>query len=187
MSGCGEGGCGSCGCCGDEPEEYQVWAGLDRIPAFEVVGVSRVISGGEGAAEEISALWEMFIKEHSSKIEIHQDDVVYAVYSDYAGDHTQSYRLTVGYRVFEDTDITVSEGMYCVEVIEDEYGLVNTRGKQPEALMDAWTSIWESDLDRCFKTDFEVYSPNFYEEGLHEALVAVGVKVPPMEEGAEEE
>ncbi len=188
MSGCGDDGCGSCGCCGDQPEEYQVWAGVDRIPTFEVVGVSAKISGSEGGAEEINALWETFFKDLvGSKIESRQDDVVYAVYSDYEGDHTKPFRLTIGYKIFEDTDKPTPDGMHSVQVIEDEYGLVSTRGKQPEALMEGWKSIWQSDLNRNFKTDFEVYGPNFFEEGLHEALVAVGVTIPPMEEGAEEE
>jgi predicted transcriptional regulator YdeE len=183
MSGCGDGGCGPCGCCGDEPEEYQVWAGIDNIPTFEVIGISSVIK----AEEDINALWDAFFKgKVGAKIEGCEDDVVYAVYSDYEGDHTQPFRLTIGYRTSENVDKPAPEGMHSVYVVEDEYGLVSTRGKQPEALMDGWKSIWQSDLERNYKTDFEVYGPNFFEEGMHEAMIAVGVTISPLEEGEAE-
>lgn len=171
--------CKSCGCCGAEQKVYQAFAGVDHISAFEVVGVSCVISGGgEDAAEEINALWETFFKEQvESKIESRQDDVIYAVYSDYEGDYTKPYRLTIGYKVPEDAGKELPEEFYRVEVKEEDYALISTGGEQPKALLEAWKTVWQSDLDRCYKTDFEVYGSKFFEEGVHEVLVAVGVNV----------
>ncbi len=180
MSGCSDSGCGSCGCsCGDMSDEYQVWAGLDRIPNFEVVGISSVIN----AVEDINALWEEFFKQNvGSKIDMREDEVIYAVYSDYEGDHTKPFRLTIGYKIFEDMNKEVPEGLHSVEVQEGDYGLVSTRGKQPDALVEAWSSIWQSDLERSYKTDFEVYSPEAFKDGLHEAMIAVGVDIIGLEE-----
>ena len=33
-----------------------------------------------------------------------------------------------------------------------------------------------ADLEREFKTDFEVYGPRFFEDGLHEVLVHIGIR-----------
>ena len=49
-------------------------------------------------------------------------------------------------------------------------------GDQPKALIETWEAIWSSDLDREFKTDFEVYGPRFFEDGLHEVLVHIGIQ-----------
>jgi|GEM_PF-503709 len=176
MSGC-SGGCGSCGGCG-EPQEYKTWAGVDRIPAFEIEGVSSMISGGDDAVKDIDALWEEFFGQQDGlKAEDCTDDAIYAVYSDYEGDYTQSYRLTIGYKASAQDGKELPENMHRVQVKEDNYGLMSTAGKQPEMLKEAWTSIWQSDFDRRYKTDFEVYSPQFTEGGVHEALIAVGVNV----------
>jgi len=106
------------------------------------------------------------------------DDVIYAVYSDYEGDHTKPYRLTLGYRMKTDFEPSGDLGtLHHVHVEDGDYALMSAAGEQPKALMETWTAIWQSDLDRSFKTDFEVYGQRFFEEGVHEVLVAVGVKL----------
>ena len=171
MSGCGcdSNGCGSeeeagcgCGCGGCQPEgDYQVFAGLDHVPAFKVVGVSAVISGPKKAADEINALWEEFFSQQvGSKLKVNEQDPIMAVYSDYEGDHTKPYRLTIGYEIAEDAEVPT--GMHGVDIKEDDYALMRAGGEQPKVLMDTWRTIWQSDLDRHFGTDFEVYGPRFF-------------------------
>lgn len=152
---------------------YEVKAGLVEVEAFDVVGVS-VITDNERGTEDINALWERFFKDSvgqavSNKI----NDVIYAVYSDYQGDHTKPYRLTIGYRV---SDPKTPEQMHRIRVKAGEYAMMSAAGKQPEALLETWTAIWSSDLEREFATDFEVYGPRFFEDGVNEVLVHVGVK-----------
>lgn len=156
--------------------DYEVKAGLELLPAFDVVGLSAVISGNENATEEINALWESFFeKQIGQNVSSRVDDIIYAVYSDYEGDHTKPYRLTIGYKV--EGKQQVSDHLHSVYVQEANYALMSAGGEQPKALIDTWVAIWQSDLDRCYKTDFEVYGPRFFEEGVHEVLVAVGVIV----------
>ncbi len=157
--------------------DYEVKAGLERIEAFGVVGLSAVISGRDAAAEEINALWERFFQESVGQlVEGRVDDVIYAVYSDYEGDHTQPYRLTIGYKVGGD-EPEIAGHLHHVRVRTADYAMMSAAGEQPTALIETWTAIWQSDLDRCFETDFEVYGQRFFEEGVHEVLVAVGVRV----------
>ena len=157
-------------------ENYEVKAGLDQIEAFSVVGLSAQISGNENASEEINALWQRFFEQSiGQKVENRVDDVIYAVYSDYEGDHTQPYRLTVGYKI--DGDPQEGSDLYHVEVKSADYAMMGAQGEQPKALIETWTAVWQSDLDRRFETDFEVYGQRFFEEGVHEILVCVGVNV----------
>ena len=153
--------------------EYQVKAAMDNIKAFDVVGVS-VMTDSEKATDDINALWERFFKESIGQAVTHkQSDVIYAVYSDYEGDHTKPYRLTIGYRV---TDAATGEGLHHVNVEAGEYAILSAAGAQPQALIETWKSVWESDLEREYTTDFEVYGPRFFEEGVNEVLVHIGVK-----------
>ncbi len=157
-------------------EEYEVKAGLETIEAFSVVGISKIISGNENASEEINGLWEAFFKQSvGQSVDNRVDDIIYAVYSDYEGDHTKPYRLTIGYKIKGEPILNAE--LHHVQVQKCDYALMSAAGEQPKALIDTWTAIWQSDLDRCFKTDFEVYGQRFFEDGVHEVLVAVGVNI----------
>ena len=160
---------------GQTAEQYDVKAGLDRIEGFPVVGLSAVTSGNENASEEINALWEDFFKRSIGQdVPNRVDNVIYAVYSDYEGDHTQPYRLTLGYKV---TEGAVADHLHKIDVKTADYAMMGAAGEQPKALIETWTAVWQSDLDRRFETDFEVYGQRFFEEGVHEVLVCVGVNV----------
>lgn len=177
MSGC-SGSCGSCGGgCGVPEGDYQIFAGVDRIPGFKVVGVSAVISGGEAASADIEALWkEFFARKISDNIEVADNDAIMAVYSEYEGkDRTKPYRLTIGYELSEGQE--VPDGLFGVDIQEDEYALIRAGGEQPKVMNEAWETIKDSDLKCCFRTDFEVYGPDFPEEDEHEVLIAVGIDV----------
>lgn len=157
-------------------QNYEVKAGLEDLAAFDVVGISAKISGHENASEEINALWERFFKESvGQRVQNRVDDVIYAVYSDYEGDHTKPYRLTIGYKIKGEPNL--GQSLAQVQVKAASYAMMSAAGEQPKALIEAWTAIWQSDLERCFETDFEVYGARFFEEGVHEILVAVGVKI----------
>ena len=92
------------------------------------------------------------------------------------GGAAQPYSLTIGCRIRPDADIALVEGLSSVYVENGDYMVFAAQGPQPKALTDTWQAIWKSDLKRAFKTDVEIYGPRFFEEGLHEILVCVGVK-----------
>ncbi len=163
--------------------DYQIKAGIDNIAAFTVAGVS-IITSNETAAEDINALWELFFTEQIGvKLEEHRpDDTIYAVYSDYEGDHTKPYRYTIGYRVSEPADkngngdASLPKELHYVKCNEGEYAALTASGPQPQSIIETWTAIWESDMPRAFNTDFEIYGPRFFEEGINEALIYIGLK-----------
>ncbi len=157
--------------------EYEVKAGLNHVEAFSVIGVSQVITGGpDGASEQINQLWQTFFERQIGQALPQRDgEIIYAVYSDYEGDYTKPYRLTIGYKMLG--DVSIPQELHHVRVESADYAMMNAAGEQPKALIETWTAIWQSDLSRRYKTDFEVYGPNFFKEGLHEILVSVGVNV----------
>ncbi|MGH1404666.1 MAG: GyrI-like domain-containing protein [Alphaproteobacteria bacterium] len=157
-------------------QEYEVKAGLEKLDPFDILGISAIIKDRDTASETINALWQKFFEQSVGQmIENRVDDVIYAVYSDYEGDHTKPYRITIGYKV-ENTD-QLSESFHHVQVKQANYAMMSAAGEQPKALLETWEAIWQSDLDRCFETDFEVYGRRFFEDGVHEVLVAIGVNL----------
>lgn len=156
--------------------EYEVKAGLEKLAAFDVVGISVRITDRDSASEQINALWERFFKESVGQgVANKVDDVIYAVYSDYEGDYTDPYRITIGYKV--EVGFEVPGALHHVQVQSADYAMMSAAGEQPKALIETWEAIWQSDLDRLYQTDFEVYGQRFFEDGVHEVLVAIGVRV----------
>lgn len=152
---------------------YEVRAGLAEVKAFDVVGLS-IITDNESGADDINALWERFFKDNIGQQILNKtDNTIYAVYSDYEGDHEAPYRLTIGYRV---NDQNTPIGMHHVSVKPQEYAVMSATGKQPKALIEIWEAIWSSDIERSYITDFELYGPRFFEQGVNEVLVHIGVK-----------
>lgn len=157
-----------------QPESCEIRAGLAEVEGFTVSGIS-IVTDHEKAADDINRLWERFFEESiGTKIPEKADDVIYAVYSDYQGGHEDPYRLTVGYRLAQDAPANTD--FHQISVKSGPYGVMSAAGPQPQKLIETWEAIWSGDLDRAFATDFEVYGPRFFQEGVNEVLVHVGLK-----------
>ena len=158
-------------------QDYEVKAGLAEVNSFTVVGIS-IMTDRSKATQDINALWEAFFSQQiGQKITAKTDDFIYAVYSDYEGDYEKPYRYTIGYRVEDDRDVeTATDTQLNAVTIQDQsYAVMSATGKQPDALIETWTAIWASDLERTYKTDFELYGERFFEDGVNEVLIHVGV------------
>jgi predicted transcriptional regulator YdeE len=149
-----------------------------ELGGFNVVGITtRTTNAGGQAAADINALWLRFFEEAVGEAIPHKDGkAIYALYHDYEGDHEKPYSLTIGCRV-ESTDFAMPEGMTSQFVPKADYAVFAAAGEQPKALLDTWQSVWKSDLPRSYDCDVEIYGPRFFEEGLHEILVCIGVKL----------
>jgi len=155
-------------------QQYEVKAGFEQIEAMTIAGLS-IMTDNEKGAEDINALWERFFQDQvGQKLEtIKENDFIYAIYSDYEGDHTQPYRFTLGYKI-KDGETAPNE-FHSLTTETADYAMLAAAGEQPKALIEAWTSIWQSDLDRRFQTDMEIYGPRFFEDGVNEVLIAIGI------------
>lgn len=168
-------------------QQYEIRAGLAEVQAFDVVGIS-IVTDASRATEDINALWERFFTESvGQQILDKTDDAIYAVYSDYQGDHEAPYRLTIGYRIPNPNEKKLTEkdnapiplpfpDAHYVKCRGGEYAVMSAAGEQPKALLETWEAIWSSDLERSYATDFELYGPRFFEMGVNEVLIHVGVK-----------
>ena len=157
--------------------QQNIAADTAEMGGFRVVGLTiRTTNEGDKAAEDINGLWLRFFEEAVGEaIPAKDGEAIYAIYHSYDGDHTKPYSLTIGCRVRSD-DFALPEGLDYVTVEKGDYMVFAAQGEQPKALLETWGAIWKTDLPRNFKTDVEIYGPRFFEEGVHEILVCIGVK-----------
>ena len=85
--------------------------------------------------------------------------------------------MTIGYRVSDPAqDKSLPTWVDYVKCERGEYAALSARGEQPQSLLNTWMAVWESDMPRAFQTDFEVYGARFFEEGVNEVLIYVGLR-----------
>jgi len=147
-----------------------------KVGGFKVVGLSIKTSNEEGrAVDHINALWQFFMTENIlDKLPARVDDTIYAVYSEYEGDHERPYKFSLGVRV--DEELEIPEGMDGVDIPIMTYARGKAKGEQVKALVDLWTVVWESDLARSYKVDFEVYGAAFFDPKLSQVDLYLSIE-----------
>lgn len=75
---------------------------------------------------------------------------IYAVYFNYESDYTGDFDFLIGSEKNSLNDFaTIKEGKYMMWTAENN---------SPEAVGAVWHKIWNTELDRSYESDFEVYS-----------------------------
>jgi predicted transcriptional regulator YdeE len=94
--------------------------------------------------DKILSLWEEFLR-----LNIKGD--IYAVYNNYSSDFTGDYDLHIGTeeKFTNESSVIIPAGNYHVVEVD------NT---DPQGVYHAWVEIWNSDIKRAYKADFECYS-----------------------------
>jgi len=128
------------------------------IKAFKVIGISvRTTNENGQSAKDIGELWNKFMTEGIlDKIPNKIDNKIYSIYTEYESDHTKPYTTILGCKV-ENTD-TVPNGMITKTFDGGTYTKFVTKGDLTKgAVYEEWLKIWNSDLQREYTADFEVY------------------------------
>jgi predicted transcriptional regulator YdeE len=134
------------------------------VPSFYVAGLAvrtsnSVESAGNG---KIPELWGQFMqKDPALFLPGKLGDEIYAVYTDYEGDHRGDYTCVIGYKVsFADN---LPAEVTAVEIPSGNYAILNCdQGPVTEVIPAIWRQIWalsheELNGTRSFKADFELY------------------------------
>ena len=128
------------------------------IQKFSVIGISvRTTNENGKSGEDIPALWNKFMSEGiQRKIPNKVSEDIFCIYTDYEKDHTKPYTTILGCKV-ESLDV-VPENMIGKTIESANYEELIAKGNLAEGIVyNKWLEIWNSDLDRGFTTDFEVY------------------------------
>jgi predicted transcriptional regulator YdeE len=80
---------------------------------------------------------------------------IYAVYYAYEGDYLQPFSYFIGCPVKNDAQPV--RGLEILTIPAGAYRKFTARGILPDCISFTWKKIWESDIQRTYLTDFEVY------------------------------
>jgi predicted transcriptional regulator YdeE len=128
------------------------------VEPFFVIGLAiRTTNENEQAAKDIPKLWQKFQSENLlAKIPNKTDNTIYCLYTDYEEDYTKPYTTILGCRVNDLT--TIPEGLMGKSIAGGLYTTFTVRGKLSDGIViREWTKIWNSNLQRAYTCDFEVY------------------------------
>ena len=128
------------------------------IKEFTVVGISvRTTNENGQSAKDIGELWNRFMTEGIlDKIPNKADGTIYSIYTDYESDHTKPYTTIMGCKV--DKLGTIPDGMVVKTFKGGNYTKFVSKGDLTKgAVYETWLKIWNTDLDRAYTADIEVY------------------------------
>jgi predicted transcriptional regulator YdeE len=147
-----------------------------KIEPFEIIGISTRTTNENGqATKEIAELWGRFMSENIiSKIPNKVENVVYSLYTDYKGDHTQPYTAILGCKV-EKLD-AIPNGMVGKSFDGGNYVKTTTKGDLMQGLIvNHWSKLFDMELNRTFVADFEIYGEKAQNPSDAEVDFYVGV------------
>lgn len=156
------------------------------IAPFQIIGISVRTSNQENlstsvgavgqAAIDIPALWNQFISKNVlEKIPNKISSEIYSIYTNYEGDHTQPYDTILGCKVSSLDNIP--EGMIGQAFEGGTVAKFTSKGNlEDNIIYKKWLDIWDTDLDRSFTADFEVYGQKSLDRANAEVDIFVAIK-----------
>ncbi len=126
------------------------------IPEMRIVGIELRTDNSELGIKKIGAHWQRFYADQILRqIPNRINDNIIALYTDYEADHTKPYSLILGAET-TNTD-TAPEGMVLKRIPSQKYAIFTAKGLLPQALVRKWQEIWDTNIQRKFNADFELY------------------------------
>ncbi len=117
-----------------------------------VVGVSAVTSNDDpNMVKTIGGLWEKLYQGGINEtIKNKVNEYAIGLYSDY---ENNKYLVTAGNEVCK----AENKGLTIKKIPAGKYAKFSIEGHMEKAVVKAWNEIWQMDLDRSYKADFEEY------------------------------
>ena len=133
-----------------------------------VVGVSNITSNDDPKmGQVIGGLWEKLYQGGVNEL-IKNKVNKYAIglYSDY---ENNKYCITVGNEVSS----IENEGFTVKRIPAGKYAKFSIEGHMQKAVAEAWSEIWQMDLERSYKADFEEYLNSDYDNAKIDIYISL--------------
>lgn len=129
------------------------------LDAFTVVGISvRTTNQDHKSQGDIAKLWEsFFLNGIVQTIPNKVSDDIYCIYTDYESDYTGEYTTLIGYKVSGLEGIPTNKNLIIKDFPACKYYKYISEGELPYAVGKTWAHIWQSDIDRAYVADFDIY------------------------------
>lgn len=129
------------------------------LETFTIVGISvRTTNQNHKSQEDIAKLWEsFFLNGVVQTIPNKVSNDIYCIYTDYESDYTGKYTTIIGYKVSSIEGIPTNKNLIIKDFPECKYYKYISEGELPYAVGKTWAHIWQSDIDRAYIADFDIY------------------------------
>ena len=118
-------------------------------------GTTRVEWEKEIPLEEAETLLNLCEKGIIDKISNKLSKDIYCIYYEYESDFNAPYSVMLGCRV--ESLINIPTGLVGLKIPRTKYLRFDSYGELPDCLIKTWSEIWNSEIDRRYSFDFDVY------------------------------
>ena len=128
-----------------------------ELKGFIIIGISvRTTNSNGKSLKDIGEIFSRFVSQKlMDQIRDKNSSDIYCVYTDYESDFNAPYTTIVGCRVSSMEHIP--PGMVAKIIPDSKYQVYHSTGKLSECLTKTWVTIWESEIDRKYMADFDIY------------------------------
>ena len=148
----------------------------EKKATLRVIGIP-IRTSNANFQKEVPLLWEKFFRENlGGKIPHRINQNLMSVYTDYEGDYTQPFTYLIGCEVSSLDDIPA--GMRGIEIPAAPYAVFTAKGVFPQSMGQTWQAIWNSDVERSYTADFEIYGSDFNPQNNPEVKIYIAAKHP---------
>jgi predicted transcriptional regulator YdeE len=145
------------------------------LSEFHIIGISvRTTNVNNKALKDIGELFGNFVGQNMmGQIPEKITEDIYCVYTDYESDYNGPYTAIVGCKVNSLDDIPTD---FIGKTIPGaKYQVYKSTGKLSISLTRTWEEIWNTDIDRRYSADFDIYGEKAkdYENAEVETYVSI--------------
>jgi predicted transcriptional regulator YdeE len=127
------------------------------LEAFHIIGIFvRTTNANNKALKDIGDLFGRFMGQNiSDRIPDKISGDIYCVYTDYETDFNGPYTTIVGCKVSSLKEIPA--GLIGKTIPGSKYQVYTSTGKLSQSLAKTWEGIWNTEVDRRYSADFDIY------------------------------
>lgn len=143
---------------------------------INIIGIAvRTTNENNQSQKDIQQLWERFLGQNiMAQIPNKENNEVYNIYTDYESDVNGPYTTLLGCKV-KSLD-TIPDGFVGKIIPAANYRLYEYSGKLPDCVMQTWQHIWQSDVERAYIADFDIYDMQSPNPDTHKVRTYLSVK-----------
>lgn len=150
--------------------------GIIEQPQLFIAGISvRTINKNGQSKKDMMALWQRFMQNNlAGQIHDKASEAVCCVYTDYEADYKGYYTAVLGCKVNSINNLP--DGFTGVTVPAGRYQVCYLAGNAHDSVLTAWQEIWDSEIERKYTADYEVYNFNTKSVGEAEMKIYLAVR-----------
>lgn len=126
---------------------------------FKLIGIKldgKTTNKDSQSSKDCGGLWQKFKSDNIfDRIPEKLSDEIYAVYYGYDKDETAPFSYFIGCKVDKQTIAT--NRLHELMIPAQQYTKFTAKGAMTGCISDTWKDIWDSEIKRTFRFDFEVY------------------------------